>query len=170
MQGIVQHAFGCADTQCSDMQAALIQHLHRGLETNAFDAAYQLAGGHSRIFKDHVAGMGAFVAHLVVRLAQRHAGCAALNDKGADTGGAFDFRVGTGHHRVNARVWRVGDVTFGTVEDVAVSVTHSIGFQRARIGAGIWLGQAERAEQLAACQLRQVLVALLLCTVKQNAD
>src|ERR1700679_1901547 len=63
---------GDADADAGDMQPPAVEHLHRHLEAFAFRAEPQ-ACRHARILEDHVADVGALLAHLPFRLADRHA-------------------------------------------------------------------------------------------------
>ena len=64
--------------------AAPVEHLHRGLEALALAAADQVRGGHATVLEDHVAGVRAALAHLLVGLAERDARRAALDDERRD--------------------------------------------------------------------------------------
>ncbi len=152
------------------MQASLVQHLHCRLEAFSFDAADQLAGRNPDILEDDIAGERAFLAHFLVRLAKRKAGAVALNDKGADPVCPFDIRRRAGHHGEDIRDRRIGDETFGSVENIEIAVAHGRGFQRGCIRACIRLGQAEGAEQLTAGEPGQIIALLLIRAVDENAD
>jgi len=152
------------------VQAAFVEDLHGSLETHALHTADQLAGGHTHVVEDHVAGVGALLAHLVVALAQGQAGRVTFNDERADSGRATDRRVGACHHGENPGVGRVGDKALGAVDHVVVAIAHGGGFQRGSVGARIRLGEAERAEQRAAGQQRQVVFFLGVGAIQQDAD
>ena len=142
------------------MQAALVEHLHRGLEADALDPADQLTGRHPAVVEDHVTGMRALLSHLAIRLAQGQPGRTALDDESGDSAGATDRRVGARHHGVDAGLRGVGDEALGTVEHVVLAVTHRRGLQRGGVGTGVRFGEAERTEQFARRQARQAAVGL----------
>ena len=69
----IRHAFadqplGDADADGGDVQPSAIEHLHGDLEALALLAQTQ-ARWHARIVEDHVADMGALLAHLLFGLA-----------------------------------------------------------------------------------------------------
>ncbi|MCY1457114.1 hypothetical protein D9M71_743750 [compost metagenome] len=111
------------------MQAALVQHLHSGLESHAFLAANQVGGRNAHVIEDHVGGVGTLLAHLVVALADGDTQRAGFDDERANATSAFDLRVGAGHHSENAGVRRVGDEALSAVDDVEVAVAHCGGLQ-----------------------------------------
>jgi uncharacterized protein (DUF1810 family) len=55
------------------VDAAFFKHLHGGLEALAFLQADQIGGRHLDVVKDHVAGVGAALAHLLVVFAEADA-------------------------------------------------------------------------------------------------
>ncbi len=70
VQDALRHAAGHG----RDVQTSAVEHLHRGLEALAGHAADDVGRRHAHVLQDHVAGLGAALAHLLVRLAQRDAG------------------------------------------------------------------------------------------------
>src|SRR5690606_24365318 len=170
LQRVGQHALGGADGQGGDVQATLVEDLHRGLEADAFLATNQVGGRYADVLEDHVGGVCAFLAHLLVRLADGQARGATLDDKGADAARALDLGVGAGHYGEDAGMGGIGDETLGTVDHVLVAVAHRGGFQGGRIGTGIGLGQAEGAEEFTGGQFGQVVSLLLFGTIQQDAD
>ncbi|MNM72543.1 hypothetical protein D3C81_842390 [compost metagenome] len=151
------------------MQSALVEDLHCGLEADTFDAANQVGGRNAAVLENHVAGVGAFLAHLLVDLAQRQARGAGFNDECRDAACTLDLRVAAGHDGENARVRGIGDKALGAVEHIAVAVTHSTGAQRRRVGAGARFGQRERADQFTRGHARQVVALLRLGAVDDQA-
>ena len=169
-QGIVEHALGGANAQRSDMQAAFVQNFHGGLETDAFDAADELAGRYPCIFEDHVAGVGTLMAHLVVWLAKRYAGGSAFYDKSTDTACTYDLGIRARHHCIDPGVWSIGNEALGAVKDIVVAIANRGGFQRRGIGTGVRLGQAKSAEQFACGEFGQIIILLLRRAVQQDAN
>ncbi|KAG0767804.1 hypothetical protein G6F22_017597 [Rhizopus arrhizus] len=143
------------------MQAALVQHAHRRAKAIAFFAAQQGAGGHAAVVEHHVARQGAGLAHLLVGLADAQARGAGFDQEARDRVGTA-LRRGARHDREQAGDGRVGDVALGAVQHVAVAIAFGGQPQRHRVGAGIGLGQCERADQFAASQLGQVAGALVV--------
>ncbi len=168
-QRILEHPLGDPHADRGDVQAALVEHLHRGLEADALDPADQLAGRHPAVVEDHVTGMRALLSHLAIRLAQGQPGRTALDDESGDSAGATDRRVGARHHGVDAGLRGVGDEALGTVEHVVLAVTHRRGLQRGGVGTGVRFGEAERTEQFARRQARQVAPLLLFGAVDDDA-
>ena len=168
-QRVLDQTLGHAHAHRGDMQTAPVQHLHGGLETLAFLTADNVLGGHPAVLEGDVANVGAFLAHLHVRLAADQPRRVAFNDKGGDAAGALVVLVGTRHHRVQAGFRAVGDVTLGAVENVVVAVLVRAGLQARRVGAHVRLGQTERADHFAGGQFGHVLLLLLFGAVDQNA-
>src|SRR4029450_3260872 len=69
-EAVADQALGHADADGGDAEAAAVEDLHGGLETLAFLAADELAGGHAAVLEDDVAGVAAALAHLAVDLAE----------------------------------------------------------------------------------------------------
>ena len=69
---------------------------------------------------------------------------------------------GARHHLVEVRVAAVRGPGLGAVDDVLVAVAPGPGLHRRRVGAGVRLGEAVGAEQLAAEHVGQPLLLLLL--------
>ncbi|MNN02147.1 hypothetical protein D3C81_1147950 [compost metagenome] len=151
------------------MQAALVQHLHRGLEALAFLEPDQVGGRHAHVLEDHVAGVGAFLAHLHVALAEADARRLRIDNKGRDAGRALDRRIGARHQREHAGLRRVGDEALGAVDHVVVAIAHGGGAQRAGVRAGVRLGQREGGEDLARGQPGQPRGLLLGGAIHQDA-
>ncbi|MNS87604.1 hypothetical protein D3C72_1215520 [compost metagenome] len=159
----VRHAAG----QRGDMQAATVEHLHRGLEAHARYAADDVGRGHAHVFQHHVAGLGAALTHLLVRLAERDPRRIGGHDERRDARRAR--AAGARHQREGAGTRRVGDEALGAVDDVVVAIQLGARLQRGGVGAGVRLGQRERDDQLAAGDLRQVFLLLRLGAVHQDA-
>src|SRR5690606_9227955 len=137
------------------------------LEALPFLEADDVLGRHPAVLEDDVAGVGAALAHLAVRLAADQSWGVALDDEGADA--ASPLTAGARHHSEDARDRAVGDEALSTVENVVVAVTLGAGLERGGVGADVGLGQAEGADQLARRQARQILALLLLGAVDQDA-
>ncbi len=152
------------------MQTTFIEHLHGGLEADAFLATDQVFGRHANVVENHVSGMRAFLAHLVIPLADRDAWGLGFDDERTYATGALDFPVGTRHHGEDAGVRCVGDEALGAVDHVEITVAHGGGLQGSGVGAGVRLGQAEGAEEIASGQLGQILGSLLVCAVEQDPN
>src|SRR5438552_2845373 len=119
-QGIVEHAFGNADADRGDVDAALVEHLHRRLETDALATADHVGSGYATVLEDHVADMGALLPHLPVDRPERETGRALLDDESRDAVRAALVWRGSRHHREDAGLGRVGDIALGAVEHVIV--------------------------------------------------
>lgn len=126
-----------------------------------------LAGRHAHVVQHHVAGLGAALAHLLVRLAEGDAGRIGRHDEGRDAARAL--RAGARHQREGARARRVGDEALGAVDDVVVAVGRGARLQRGRVRPRVRLGQRERNDELAAGDARQVRGLLRLGAVHQDA-
>ncbi len=149
------------------MHAPAVEHLHRRLEPLPGLAADDVGGGDPNVVEDHVAGLGATLAHLLVGLAEAQALRVGGDNEGRDAGGAGT--VGARHQRERAGAWRVGDEPLAAVDDVVVADALGPGLDRRRVGAGVGLGQGERHDQLAARYTRQELALLHLGTIHQDA-
>src|SRR3546814_13155021 len=75
---------GIADARRRHRQAAVVEALHRGAETDPFLAAEQRVAIDTHIFQDHVGDLRPRLAHLAVGLADRPAGRIAGTEGGAD--------------------------------------------------------------------------------------
>ena len=172
-QRVVQDALGHAHAHGGQVDAAFFKHLHRGLEALAFFVTDQVDGGHTHVVKHHVAGVCAFLAHLLVVLAQADAGRLGVDDEGRHAARTLVGRVGARHEREDFGMRRVGDVTLGAVDDVVVALTVGAsdgrGAQRCGVGARIGFGQRKRRRQLARGQLGQVIGFLCFGAIHQNA-
>ena len=87
---------------------------------------------------------------------------AALDQEAADDA----VELGPDHREVSDR--RVGDPHLGAGEPVAARRLLRARHHRAGIGAVIGLGQAEAADDLARCELRQILLALRLAAIGED--
>jgi hypothetical protein len=57
----------------------------------------RFSAGHADVVEDHVADVGALLAHLLLGLADRKARQRAVHQEGRDPAAAFDLRVGARH-------------------------------------------------------------------------
>lgn len=96
--------------------------------------------------------------HLVLRRRGRQAGAVAGHQQAADP--ARPVHAGAGHRAVEVGVPAVGDPRLGAVHHVALAVQVGPGAQRGGVGAGLRLGEAVRAELLAAQHAGQPALAL----------
>ena len=71
---LVEDALRHAAGDRRDVQAAAVEHLHRGLEAQPGLATDDVRGRNMHVVEDHVAGLGAALAHLLVLLAELDAG------------------------------------------------------------------------------------------------
>ena len=172
-QRVVQDALGHTHAHGGQVDAALFEHLHGGLEALAFFVANQVGGRDTHVVKHHIAGVRAFLAHLLVVFAQADAGRLGVDDEGRHTARALVGRVGARHERENFGMRRVGDVALGAVDDVVLARTvgapNGGGAQRGRVRARFGLGQRKRGRQLARGQLGQVVSFLFFGAVHQDA-
>ena len=78
------------------------------------------------------------------------------------------MRLGLGPHHEHVGDRRIGDPGLGAGQDVAALDLLGAGAHAARVGAGVGLGQAEAADDLALGQAGEVFAALLLAAVGED--
>ena len=108
-----------------------------------------------------LAGRGAGDAHLRLEPRDREARRVGLDDEGGDAGVAR-VRVGLREDGVEVRDAGVRDEALRAVEDVLVALAARRRAHRRAVGAGAGLGERVRRQPLAARELRQVLLLLLV--------
>ncbi len=69
--------------------------------------------------------------------------------------------TGAGHHHQHVGAAGTRDEHLAAIDDVILAIAHGAGLEGRRIGAGPWLGEAIRAQQLAAGQPRYPLLGHL---------
>ena len=163
LDGLVHGALGNAEGLACDADAAAVEGLHGQAE--AFAELAQLAIlRDAAVFEDKLCRGRAADTHLLLLLADAEAGVGLLDDEGADALGAQAL-VGHGDDDEHVGVGAVGDENLASVEHPLVAVKDGGGLLPGGVGAGVGLGQAESADPLAAGQLGQVALLLLLGAV-----
>jgi len=93
----------------------------------------------------------------------REAFHSTLHDQSVDT--AF-FILGPNNGHI--RKGRIRNPKFGSVEQEVIAFVLELGFHAPRIGSVVGLGQSKTTHPLTTGQFRQVLLALLFCSVSEN--
>ena len=98
--------------------------------------------------------MRALLAHFLVGLAQGQALAVRRDEEGGNPAGARGVLIRAGKDGEQLGVGRIGDIALAPIDDEAVSLAIGPGAHRARIGAGVRLGEGEGADDLAAGHAR----------------
>ena len=131
-------------------------------EALAFLAAEQAVGRHAIVLEHQLAGVDGLVAALL-QLLGHHEAIALLGDEHRHAlVPRLRLRVGLDQQQHHVAVHGVGDPGLGAVDHVVVAFAPGHGADRLQVGAGVGLGQAQRAAQLAGGHARQVLALLFL--------
>src|SRR5450759_3981407 len=117
---------GGADAQRGYMNTASVQDLHRGLETLAFQfrSADNRRRGNVDIVENHIGSQSAALPHLLISRADRDALQVGIDQKCGNPFGTFAVGSAARHYREDAGIRCIGDVTFGAVDDVSLSLIH----------------------------------------------
>src|SRR6185312_2496937 len=115
----------------------------------------------------HRGGGGRGQPHLLLRLGRGETRRVGRHEEAADPAGAL---TGAGEHRVEVRLPAVGHPGLGPVQAPAALRAGRAGAHRAGVAARVGLGQAVCPEQVAADQLRQPALALLLRAVVEQRE
>ena len=148
----------------------MVERLHRRGEADALAAAEQRRRRHPAVLEDHVGGMGAAEAHLLVGLGHGEAGRAGFDQEGRDAGDAGFLGRGAREHGEQAGMRRVGGEALGAVDDVVVAVAHGARGERGGVRSRVRLGEAEGGQHLALGDARQIVLALLFGAVDRDAE
>ena len=147
--GLLQDGPHDAHTAAAHTGAALLQGLHSDLEALAL-LADDGGGGDMHVLKQDVAGGGLADAHFVLVLADGHAGQVGVHQ---EHGQAFvtQAAVHGGHHAHEIGVAGVGNKALAAIQDILAAVGGLLGggAARARVGAGVRLGEGEGGEAAA---------------------
>jgi hypothetical protein len=122
----------------------------------------RFSSGHPAVGEGQRPGVRRVPAHLAVRLALLVAGRAVLDDEVRDLRAAVVARHRGDRDVARQLGARVGDELLGAVDDPLAAVEARAGLDVAGVGAGLGLGQAERAELAAGAQVGEVPGLLLL--------
>ncbi|MCY1332786.1 hypothetical protein D9M69_184870 [compost metagenome] len=147
-----QRRFADAKAGGGHVQAAVVQHLHRGAEAAAFRP--QPVGGRDEAVQRHLVRRRAADAHQFLGGRDLHAGAVPVHHEGADAARA-GRGIGLGVDDDKVGCIGVGDEMLDAAQAVAVAFRRGARGHVGGVGAGARLGQRERA-QLAAGGVRQV--------------
>ena len=161
----VERALGDPDRQRTDRDPAAIEDPQERLEAAPLLAEH-VRRRDARPVEDQLAGRRGMQPELVLEPPDREAGRVGGHDERADLGGAVVARPAPGGDDVGARLAGVGDEPLAAVEHPRAAVRAVLvarGRPRpARIAAGSGLGQAVRADDLAARHRHEVALLLLV--------
>ena len=129
--------------------------------------ADQPVGGDADVVEVHRRGGRAGEPHLLLRRVGRQAGGVGRHQEARDPVASV---AGAGHHLVEVGEAAVRRPGLGALDHPLVAVAPGGGPHRGRVGAGVRLGEAVRAEQLAAEHVRQPALPLLLGAVGGQAE
>mmetsp|Transcript_5031 Transcript_5031/g.18550 ORF Transcript_5031/g.18550 Transcript_5031/m.18550 type:complete len:563 (+) Transcript_5031:3103-4791(+) len=155
-----RHAHGLR----GDADAPALQARQRDLQALAL-VAQPVGGRHPAVLEQDLGGVAAVLAQLLFDPGDRVARRGRGHEEGADALLAGRL-VRHGHHDGHVAVLATGDELLDAVEHVVVAVAHGRRAQAAGLGAHMRLGQAERAEHVAARQGFEE--ALLLVVVAEG--
>ena len=119
-----------------------------------------MVSGDTHLVKDHVSGVGATDAHLVLMLAHGHAGSVPFHDEQGDAVLALGGVCGAGHG-IQVGYTAVGDEGLAAGDDILIAVLDSLGLAVAGIGAGLRLGDTHSPESTFSQALTPILLLLL---------
>src|SRR6478672_4978354 len=150
----VERRLGDARAARGHVDAPELEPAHGAVEALPL-AADEIRGGHAEIFEDELRRVDALVADLL-ELARGAEPRAFLHDEHRQAL-ARRLRLGICPHQHGAAVPfdAVADPGFGAVDHVVVALLHRAGADRREVGAGVGLGEPERAAQLARRHARQ---------------
>jgi len=154
----VQGTLGQAGRHCGDAETSGVESRQRDPQPLALLAQPALYG-HPDVVEAHRGGDRARETHLAL-------GCVGGEAVGIsghqEAGDAMPVVAGPGHHRVEVGVAAVGGPGLGAGDDVLLALSPGPSGHRGRVGTGMRLAQAVGAQQLAAEQVRQEPLPLLL--------
>ena len=149
--------------------AAVVEDAHRHLEALAF-LAEDVRRRHAHVVEEDGGRVRGANPHLVLVRAVRDAAEVAGDDEGGDLSLLLRrIQSRLREHGVEVRDAAVGDPELLPVEDVEVAVTARAGLDRERVRPAPRLGQAERSDVLARCELRKVAPLLRVVAEQQEA-
>src|SRR5207342_2294189 len=154
------------DRAAAQPGAAAVEDAHRHFEALA-DRAEYVFRRHSHIDEGDGGGAGCADAHLVLVRAVADARPAGFDQERGDLALG---RVGAREHGIEAGDAAVGDPDLLAGErPAAVVVARRPGADRRSVGTGAGFGEAERGDQLATGQARQVALFLFVAAEQQQA-
>src|SRR6516162_10197779 len=161
----LQHAYRGTGRQCGQMDALLVQRLHDGSETSAFEPTNDVGRGHPATVEKHAADRRARLAHLAIGLPGRQSRRTAFDDERRNTIGALGPRLGSGSYCEHIGDRRVGDVTLFAVENEAVALAPRDGADVRRFRARLRFGDRKTGSPLATGEARQIALLLVFGAV-----
>ncbi|SKT64792.1 Uncharacterised protein [Mycobacteroides abscessus subsp. abscessus] len=158
--GLLQHGDRVCDVGDRTAHPLLRQALHHRDES-LVDLADDVLGGHPHIGEEQLGGIGLGLAHFVQLAAALEAGHALLD---REQGDALGLQLGRGACRDDDEIGSrtVGDERLGAVDDPVVAVLDGRCLEGRQIGATRGLGHADRGDHLAATELGQPALLLLV--------
>ena len=159
-----QRGFGDAERGRGDVEAAVVEHLHGGLEAAAF-VAEAIRRGHPHRFEGDLEGMAAADAHQLLGRRELTPGRSVSTDEGVDAARAGVASSGEGR---GTSLCRVRDEALDAVDAVVVAVAHGARAQVGPARAAARFGQREAGQPFAAGGARQVARALGIVAADQH--
>ena len=165
--GQIQRPLSHAHRRCHTGRTGPRKHLHQGLEARALGTDHMVSGD-THLVKDHVSGVGATDAHLVLMLAHGHAGSVPFHDEQGDAVLALGGVCGAGHG-IQVGHTAVGDEGLAAGDDILIAVLDSLGLAVAGIGAGLRLGDTHSPESTFS-QADETFLLKLNKIIQENLD
>src|SRR4029077_202527 len=151
-----QNVFRTAHTARAKSKAAGIQYIERN-DVAAPDFVQQIFFRHFAVFQEHRRGGAAMNSHFVFFVAWLASGITAFDDEGGKL-----FAVDFGEYDVEIREAAVGNPHLLPVQNIVRAFAVQFGAREGilRVGAGLGLAEAIRANQLRSSKLREILLFL----------
>ena len=164
----VQRSLRDADGLGRDHRSRMIERPHRDREPLAFLADHPVRGDPAPV-QDHLARRRALDAHLLLRLAERHAGVVAHHQERRDAFGA-ERRISGRENQIRVRYSGPRDETLGSVQHELTAVALVPRGHRSRVGARPGLGERVRHQDVAATDALRHRSSLLVGAGQHERD
>ncbi|MCY1538583.1 hypothetical protein D9M68_741310 [compost metagenome] len=165
---MVDGALGQPNGAGGDQRAAGIECFHRHLETFPTFGADTIGLGYEGTVEKQRTGRNASGPHLVLMGADGQPGGVAVDDEQVDTQRRAVFGHGLGRDQDEVGDVGVGAPDLRAVEQVAAVGAACSGLDTGDIGPALWLGDRQRAAQVAASQPWQQTLLLLFGAAGQD--
>ena len=164
--GSLKSALADAECLCSDTDTSAVQRVHCDVEALAL-LSQHVCLRDAAVSEDQLISGGSADTHLLLLRTEGEAGSALLNDECGDFLGhaaALLNHAGDRKDHVYVCFLTVGDEDLGSVQNPLFAIQNGLGLLTLCVSTSAGLGQTECTDLSACCQVRKVLLLLLLGT------